>query len=159
MGCLSFFVPDSLSLDRYLPPFHTAGDIGLDFLQRDAESDGQLAMEKPLCLLHIPLIHHAKPSVLSFRLTAFGINGHHELYQLFAVAGPHGGLIVLGQGLQSGPPEDLGLDGGDQVDECFCLLRRNHRPHRHLGILHRCVDDAVLVEGLEQIVGLVSAET
>ena len=62
------------------------------------------------------------------------------------------GLVVLGQSLQSGGVAGLRLDGGDQVDEVFRLLPGDDGTDGDFLAVYRRVDDAVLVQRLQQLV-------
>ena len=59
----------SLFSGRSRAVLHPAGNVRLDLLQRNAQGRGQFTVQQPLRLLHVPLVHHAQPPLLGFRLT------------------------------------------------------------------------------------------
>ena len=83
------------------------------------------------------------------------MQGHGQLHQIPAGVGVQTGLVVVLKLLHAGTEIGLGLAGGDLIHQGLCLGLGNHGPDKDLGILHRGVDLAILIQGLELIMQLV----
>ena len=110
-------------------------------------------MEQLLGLLGKPFIHGPGPAALGHGLLALDVYRHHQLRQIPAAACANQLLIVPGEQLQRGGVVGGGMDGGDLVNEGFRLLGGDHRADGDLGLIRRRVDDAVLMQGPQLVIG------